>query len=117
MLNFHPKLAGLMTALSDPTRLAIVEKLSLTPLSVSEIAAPFDMSLAAIVQHIQVLEKAGAVRTFKQGRTRRCIIDTAGMAVLKNWLTDRERFWQGQFDNLEAILDAEAPKSIEERDT
>lgn len=117
MLNFNPKLAGLMTALSDPTRLAIVERLSLTPLSVSEIAAPFDMSLAAIVQHIQVLEKAGAVRTFKQGRTRRCIIDSDGMAILKNWLTDRERFWQGQFNNLEAMLDAQAQNDNEERDT
>ena len=114
MLNFHPKLAGLMTALSDPTRLAIVERLSLTPLSVSELATPFDMSLAAIVQHIQVLEKAGAVRTFKQGRTRRCIIDVEGMAVLKNWLSDRERFWQGQFDNLEAMLDADAREKNEE---
>lgn len=117
MLNFYPKLPGLMSALSDPTRLAIVERLSLTPLSVSEIAAPFDMSLAAIVQHIQVLEKAGAVRTFKQGRTRLCIIDSDGMATLKSWLTDRERFWQGQFDNLGAMLDAEANKSKEEGNT
>lgn len=107
MLNFHPKLPSLLTALSEPTRLAIVERLSLTPLSVSEIAAPFDMSLAAVVQHIQVLEKAGAIKTFKQGRTRRCMIDRDGMAVLRNWLNDRERFWQGQFDNLEAMLDDE----------
>lgn len=115
MLNFNPRLAGLMTALSDPTRLAIVERLSLTPLSVSEIAAPFDISLAAIVQHVQILEKAGAVRTFKQGRTRRCVIDADGMAVLKNWLTDRERFWQSQFDNLEAVLEAEARNKKEEK--
>jgi DNA-binding transcriptional ArsR family regulator len=109
MLNFYPGLPALMAALSDPTRLAIVEALSLSPLSVSEIAAPFDMSLAAIVQHIQVLEKAGAVKTVKQGRTRRCMIDPRGMAMLRDWLNDRECFWQGQFDNLEAMLDAEVP--------
>lgn len=113
MLNFHPKLAGLMAALSDPTRLAIVERLSLTPLSVSEIAAPFDMSLAAIVQHIQALERAGAVKTFKEGRTRRCVIDRDGMAVLRKWLNDRERFWQNQFDNLEAMLDGEDRRNKE----
>ena len=94
-----------MAALSDPTRLAIVERLSVKPLSVGELSEPFDMSLAAIVQHVQVLEKAGAIRTQKRGRTRICAIDPSGMAILKNWLIDRERFWQGQFDNLENFLD------------
>jgi DNA-binding transcriptional ArsR family regulator len=107
MLNLHPQLTTLMAALSDPTRLAIVERLSVTPLSVGELAEPFDMSLAAIVQHIQVLEKAGAIRTEKRGRTRLCTIDTNGMGLLKNWLNDRERFWQSQFDSLEKFLDDE----------
>jgi DNA-binding transcriptional ArsR family regulator len=105
MLNFDQKLITLMAALADPTRCAIVERLSVAPFSVGELAEPFDMSLAALVQHIQVLEKAGAIRTEKQGRKRQCKIDPQGMAVLKTWMNDRERFWQSQFDNLETILD------------
>lgn len=105
MLNLDPKLPALMAALADPTRLAMVDRLSVSPLSVSELAAPYPMSLAAIVQHVRVLENAGAIRTFKQGRTRRCVIDTEGMAVLKEWIGSRERFWRGQFDNLETFLD------------
>jgi DNA-binding transcriptional ArsR family regulator len=105
MLNYDPRLATLMAALADPTRLAMIERLSVSPRSVSELAEPFGLSLAAIVQHVQVLEKAGAIKTSKEGRTRRCTIDPAGMALLKTWISDRERFWQAQFDNLAAFLD------------
>lgn len=116
MLNFHPDLVKLMAALADPTRCAIVERLSVGPLSVSEIAAPFDMSLAAVVQHIQVLEKANAIKTFKHGRTRRCVIDTQGMSMLKSWISEREKFWRHQFDALEAVLDAEAEQEKGDKD-
>ena len=105
MLNLDPQLTALMSALADPTRRAIVERLSVTSLSIGELAEPFDLTLAAVVQHVQVLEKAGAIRTQKQGRKRQCMIDRKGMALLRMWISERERFWQKQFDNLETVLE------------
>jgi DNA-binding transcriptional ArsR family regulator len=92
-------------ALGDPTRRAILEQLSRHPASVSDIAAPFDMSLAAIGQHLQVLERSGLVRSEKIGRTRTCHIDTAGLALATQWIDARKRLWENRFDRLAEFLD------------
>ena len=80
------------------------ERLSQRPHSVSELAAPFDMSLAAVVQHINVLETAGAVTTEKRGRIRKCKMNMTALATISSWVNERQRFWQEQFDNLDALL-------------
>jgi DNA-binding transcriptional ArsR family regulator len=76
-------------ALGDPTRRAIVEKLSDGPASVSRLAEPLDITLAAVVQHLQVLEESGLVQTEKVGRIRTCRIETAGLSVAAQWIGDR----------------------------
>jgi DNA-binding transcriptional ArsR family regulator len=91
-------------ALGDPTRRAIVEKLSDGPLSVSRLAEPFDMTLTAVVQHLQVLEESGLVRTEKIGRVRTCRIETAGLAVMEKWIRDRRSKWERRLDRLGDLL-------------
>ncbi len=99
-----PSVDQVFHALGDPTRRAILERLSRQPASVSDIAAPFDMSLAAIGQHVQILERSGLVRTEKAGRTRTCQIDPAGLQLATEWIEDRKRLWEDRFDRLADFL-------------
>src|ERR1700738_5375913 len=73
-------------ALGDPTRRAILDKLNAGPCSVSRLAAPLDITLTAVVQHLQVLEESGLVHTEKVGRVRTCRIETAGFSALEEWI-------------------------------
>jgi len=91
-------------ALADPTRRAIVEKLSEGPLSVSQVAAPFDITLTAVVQHLQVLEESGLVHTEKIGRVRTCRLEAAGFSVLEQWIGDRRSVWERRLDRLGDLL-------------
>lgn len=103
-------------ALGDPARRAIVDRLSHGPASVSEIARPFDMTLAAIVQHIQVLEQSGVVSTRKEGRVRTCKLEPEGLRTAERWIADRRALWERRLDRLGAFLeeepedDAKAPR-------
>tara|TARA_R110000787_G_scaffold10342_1_gene35174 strand:- start:6243 stop:6587 length:345 start_codon:yes stop_codon:yes gene_type:complete len=99
-----PTIDDVFHALGDPTRRAIVERLSQRPESMSDLAAPFDMSLAAVGQHVQVLERSGLVRTEKIGRTRTCEINPLGMALARQWLEARRRLWETRFDRLADFL-------------
>ncbi|MCA8902411.1 MAG: metalloregulator ArsR/SmtB family transcription factor [Hyphomonas sp.] len=105
----HYSVDDVFHALGDPTRRAILERLSRTPASVSDIAEPFDMSLAAVGQHVQVLERSGLVRTEKVGRTRTCHIDSAGLKLATRWIEDRKRLWEHRFDQLADLLDEDDP--------
>jgi DNA-binding transcriptional ArsR family regulator len=89
MLNQDASLDQLFQALADPTRRAILDRLSHGPASVSELAAPFDISLPAVVQHLQTLETSGLVRTQKVGRVRTCRIDPAALGEAEQWLNER----------------------------
>lgn len=91
-------------ALGDPTRRAIVDMLSERPLSVSQLAAPFDITLTAVMQHLQVLEESGLVHTEKLGRVRTCRIETAGFSALQEWIGDRRSMWQRRLDRLGDLL-------------
>ena len=91
-------------ALGDPTRRAIIDKLSHGPVSVSTLAEPLDMTLAAVVQHLQILEESGLVRSEKIGRVRTCQIEPKGFALIEKWITDRRTLWQRRFDRLGALL-------------
>ncbi len=91
-------------ALGDPTRRAIVEKLSEGPVSVSRLAEPLGISLAAVVQHLQVLEESGLVHTEKSGRVRTCRIEAAGFAVAQQWINDRRTVWERRLDRLGEAL-------------
>ncbi len=91
-------------ALGDRTRRAIIEKLSHGPISVSTLAEPLDMTLAAVVQHLQILEESGLVRSEKTGRVRTCQIEPKGFALVEKWITDRRILWERRLDRLGALL-------------
>ncbi len=91
-------------ALAEPSRRAIVERLSAGPLSVSDLAEPFHLTLAAIVQHLQVLEESGVVRTEKVGRVRTCRLDSHGLSLAERWLSERRAIWERRLDRLGELL-------------
>ena len=92
-------------ALGDPTRRAIVEKLSEGPVSASKLAKPLEITLAAVVQHLQILEKSGLVRTTKTGRVRTCRIEAKGLTLAERWINDRRSLWKKRFDRLGMLLE------------
>ena len=97
-------------ALGDPTRRAIVERLSEGPISVSGLAKPLDITLAAVVQHLQILEKSGLVHTEKVGRVRTCRMESRGLQVAEKWIDERRAVWEKRFDRLGALLAEEEQK-------
>src|SRR5882757_918691 len=92
-------------ALGDPTRRALVERLSDGPISVSVLAKPLAITLAAVVQHLQILEKSGLVRTEKLGRVRTCRIEAKGLSVAERWINERRSEWEKRFDRLGKVLE------------
>ena len=106
MLNYSTPLDGVFQALADPTRRVMVERLSRGPASVSELAKPLAMSLSAVVQHLQILEASGLVRSEKAGRVRTCRIDTATLKTAEDWIAGRRAIWERRFDRLGAYLAA-----------
>jgi DNA-binding transcriptional ArsR family regulator len=93
-------------ALADPTRRAILEKLSQGSVSVSHLAKPLQITIAAVVQHLQVLERSGLVRTEKHGRVRTCRIEPTGLSVAERWIADRRSLWERRLDRLGDLLAA-----------
>jgi DNA-binding transcriptional ArsR family regulator len=104
MLNQTVDLDRTFQALADKSRRAMVERLTLGTASVSELAEPLSMSLAAVVQHVQVLEACGLVSTEKVGRTRMCRIERTGITAVEQWISDRRRGWDTRLDRLDAML-------------
>jgi DNA-binding transcriptional ArsR family regulator len=100
-------------ALADRSRRSMVERLTMGPASVSELAQPLSMSLAAVVQHVQVLEACGVVKTEKVGRTRMCRIEPAAMTTAEQWISERRRGWEIRLDRLGDVLDEEAETTKE----
>ena len=96
-------------ALGDPTRRALVERLSRGPASVTELAKPLEITLAAVVQHIQVLEQSGVVRSDKVGRVRTCRIEPRGLDVAAQWIAERRSLWERRLDRLGHILAEDEP--------
>jgi DNA-binding transcriptional ArsR family regulator len=94
-------------ALGDPTRRAILERISEGPVSVSSLAGPLKITLAATVQHIQVLEKSGLVHTTKVGRVRTCRMESKGLSVVEQWINARRSLWEKRFDRLGELLTKE----------
>lgn len=91
-------------ALSDPTRLAVVERLSIGPASATELARPFEMALPSFMQHLGVLERAGVVTSHKTGRTRTYQLAPAGLQAAATWLTTFRPHWERRLDQLDHLL-------------
>jgi|SRR5579859_8168297 len=106
MVNNAPaRLDVVFSALADPTRRAILERLARSEASVTELAAPFEMSLPAISKHLRILEHAGLIAREKEGRIHHMRLAAAPMKDAAEWLEHYRRFWDDQFDNLAAFLE------------
>jgi len=98
------RLDALFFALSDPVRRKILERLDGQALLVSELAAPFDISLQAVSRHIQVLVRAGLIQQERSGRISRCSLDAGPLLDAAVWMNRYAKYWQQQFDLLAATL-------------
>ncbi len=100
MLNYQSRLDHLFQALADPGRRLIVRRLSRGLASVSELAQPLDMTLSAVVQHLQVLETSGLVKSRKTGRVRTCRIEPRVLRIAEEWINGRLAEWERRLDRL-----------------
>ena len=107
-LNEAARLDSVFQALGDPARRDMVDRLSRGPASVSELAKPLAMTLSAVVQHLQVLEASGLVRSEKLGRVRTCRLESSVLQGAERWLASRRARWDGHFDRLGEYLDEQA---------
>lgn len=106
-----PTLDQVFLALADPTRRAVIERLSDGPAPVSDLAAPFDMALPSFLKHLDRLQQAGLVRSEKTGRVRVCSLHPEALAVAETWIDKQRRLWEGRLDRLDALL-----SEIDEKD-
>jgi len=105
MVKHQADLNNVFAALSDPTRRAIIERLTQGEQSVSEIAEPFDISLPAISKHLRVLEDAGLLRRRRQGRIHHLSLVTEPMQSATEWLEMYSTFWEDSFDKLAKLVE------------
>ncbi len=104
MKQKKPDIDLIFHALGDASRRAIVKKVSEGPISVSRLAEPLAITLAAVVQHLQVLEECGLVHTEKTGRVRTCSIQVAGLAAAEQWIREHRSIWERRLDKLDELL-------------
>lgn len=95
----------MFSALSDPTRRDILERLSRAPASISELARPYGISLPGVMKHVRILEGAKLVTTEKKGRTRQCRLGPEHMEDVGRWIERYRRQWERRLDRLEAYLE------------
>src|ERR1700735_1455066 len=113
MLNYQAALDLAFQALADPTRRVMVERLSRGPASVSELAQPLSMSLPAVLQHLQLLEASGLVRSEKEGRVRTCRIEPKALQTAEKWIASQRATWESRLDRLAELLEETAPEDEE----
>jgi DNA-binding transcriptional ArsR family regulator len=100
----NQELTRIFQALTDPTRRAVLERLTRGPAPVSELAQPFKMALPSFVQHLQVLENSGLVRSKKQGRVRTFTLAPQPLEVAEHWLSAQRAHWERRLDALDDFL-------------
>lgn len=105
MEHYSEQLNGVFQALADPTRRAVLGRLSRGPASISELAKPFGMALPSFMKHIHLLEESGWIRTRKEGRVRTCAIEEKAFDRAEAWLSAQRAFWEARFDRLDAFLE------------
>lgn len=102
-------LSATFAALADPTRRAILARLSTGEASVQELAGPFDISLPAVSRHLKVLEHAGLITRGRQAQWRPCRLSAAPLHTAQDWIAERRAEWERNFDQLAAYLASTAP--------
>jgi DNA-binding transcriptional ArsR family regulator len=103
-------LSQTLSALADPTRRAILARLATGAATVGELAEPFDMSLPAVSRHLRVLTDAGLIERHAEAQWRHCSLRGEGLRAAADWIEVYRRFWETQFDRLDAFLKRTAPK-------
>lgn len=104
MQRADDSLSMTLSALADPTRRAILARLSLGSATVSEIAEPFDMTLPSISRHLKVLEGAGLISRGREAQWRPCKLETAPLRQVDGWLGKYREFWEASFDRMDTYL-------------
>jgi len=100
------RLSSTFSALADPTRRAILARLTLGETTVGDLAEPFDMSLPAISKHLKVLERAGLISRGRDAQRRPCRIEVQALAAASDWLDKYRRLWETNFQRLDSLLEA-----------
>ena len=100
-----PNLEATFRALSDPTRLAVVQRLAAGPVAVSDLARPFEMALPSFTQHLGVLEEAGLIRSRRDGRSRVCSLESAALQAAEDFLAATRAEWEARMDRFAAHTD------------
>jgi DNA-binding transcriptional ArsR family regulator len=108
-------LSQTFSALSDPTRRAILARLADSDATVGELAEPFDMSLPAVSRHLKVLTEAGLIERSTEAQWRRCALRGEGLRAAADWIEFYRRFWEESFNRLDAFLARTAPKPAKEK--
>ena len=104
MAKHDPDLSLLFHALSDPTRRSILTRLAEGPAPVTELFAPTGLRLPTVMRHLSVLEQAGLIATYKDGRVRTCAILPEALAPVRIWLDDQRALWEDRLDRLDAYV-------------
>lgn len=105
MKHMQDPLSATLSALADPTRRAILARLSQGAATVNELAEPFDISLPSVSRHLKVLEGAGLISRGREAQWRPCRLEAAPLREVDGWLGRYRRFWEGSFDRMDAYLD------------
>lgn len=106
MPNHEIQLDNVFRALADPTRRAVVQRLSQGPASVSALAEPFEMALPSFLQHLKVLEESGLVHSRKSGRVRTCEISPEQLSKAERWIGQQREIWSGRLERMEQVVQA-----------
>lgn len=105
MANYSVALDSVFHALADPTRRAVIQRLSRGPATVSELAEPFDMALPSFMKHVGVLEGTGLIRSKKSGRIRTCMLERKRLAAAERWFEEQRAIWTSRYRNLDNLLE------------
>jgi DNA-binding transcriptional ArsR family regulator len=104
MDKYSHELDGVLVALADPTRRAVIRRLGSGPASVGELARPFPITLPSFMKHVRTLEANGLIRTAKVGRVRTCTLNRERLALVDDWLAEERRVWDARTDRLEQLV-------------
>ena len=111
MANCHTALDATFHALADPTRRAVISRLSRGPAPVKELAEPFGMGLPSFLKHLRVLEKDGLISSEKVGRVRTCRVNAQKLTAAESWLSEQRELWQARTDRLADYIETQMPRS------
>jgi len=109
MVNYYRRLDATFAALSDPTRRAILQRMTGGPVTVGDLARPFKVSLPAISKHLRVLERAGLLKQSRRGRARWCHLKAEPLRDADRWIAHYRGYWQQQLDALAEFLESQTP--------